>query len=43
MWGSGGFESGLVELDRTIEVLEEDRKIVFKFGCGEIELGDEEF
>ena len=42
MWGSGGFESGLVELDRAIEVLE-DRKIVFKFGCGEIELGDEEF
>ena len=43
MRGSGGFESGLVELDRTIEVLEENRKIVFKFGCGEIELGDEEF
>ena len=30
MWGSGGFESGLVELDRTIEMLEEDRKIIFK-------------
>ena len=43
MWGFGGFESGLVELDRTIEVLEKDRKIVFKFGRGEIELGYEEF
>ena len=28
--GSAGFESGLVELDRTIEMLEEDRKIIFK-------------
>ena len=43
MWGSGGFKSGFVELDRTIEVIEEDRKIIFKFGGGEIELGDQEF